>query len=215
MYTIHIHMQIHVYIYIHKSKHKIIHIRRPLFRGCHQAARQQCSSYRTFYVMTVYCPSLIADCLMFDWYTVPPEKAKSTTHFGCPLDPWILVKQCSRSGGSAIQPILASPGHPGTQAMPTISPRPPKGDPKPSPAAKMDPKRHALEPPMADKWSAVSNPSKHRIVVSSNPEFRGRRQGAKPFRYIYIYITPASTPNIGFGGFNDRLQSVAPRHACR
>ena len=44
----------------------IIHIfiRRPLFRGFHQAAKEQCSSYKTFYVMTVYFPSLIADCLM-------------------------------------------------------------------------------------------------------------------------------------------------------
>ena len=41
-----------------------MNIRRPLFRGCHQAAEEQCSSYRTFYVMTVYFPSLIADCLM-------------------------------------------------------------------------------------------------------------------------------------------------------
>ena len=40
------------------------HIRRPLFRGCHQAAKEQCSSYRTFYVMTVYFLSLIADCPM-------------------------------------------------------------------------------------------------------------------------------------------------------
>ena len=40
----------------------------------------------------------------------------------------------------------------------------------------MDFKRH-------DKWSAVNHPSKHRTVVSSNPEFRGQRQGAKPFRF--------------------------------
>ena len=29
------------------------------------------------------------------------------------------------------------------------------------------------------------------------------------YTYMYIYIIPASTPNIGLGGFNDRLQSVA------
>ena len=34
------------------------------------------------------------------------------------MDPWILVKQCSRSDGRAIQPILASPGQSGTQGHP-------------------------------------------------------------------------------------------------
>ena len=46
-------------------------------RGCHPAAEEQCSSYRTFYVTTVHCPSLIADCLVFDWYTVQPTCNKS------------------------------------------------------------------------------------------------------------------------------------------
>ena len=73
--------------------------------------------------MTIYFPSLIADCLMFDWYTVRPRNLKSTFHFGCPLDPWILVKQCSCPDGNAIQPILPSPGHSGTQAKPLASPR--------------------------------------------------------------------------------------------
>ena len=46
-----------------------------------------------------------------------------TTHLGGYLDPWIRVKQCSRSSRNAIQPILRSPGHSGTQAMPRISPK--------------------------------------------------------------------------------------------
>ena len=46
---------IYIYIYISVG-----------FRGCHQAAKEQCSSYRTFYVMTVYFPSLIADCLILN-----------------------------------------------------------------------------------------------------------------------------------------------------
>ena len=55
-------MYINIYIYIRRPLFR--GCRRPLFRGCHQAAEQQCSSYRPFYVMTVYFPSLIADCLM-------------------------------------------------------------------------------------------------------------------------------------------------------
>ena len=43
-----------------------VQIRRPLFRGCHKAAKEQYSSYRTFYVMIVYFPSLIADCLILN-----------------------------------------------------------------------------------------------------------------------------------------------------
>ena len=73
--------------------------------------------------MTVYFPSLIADCLMFNWYTVRPKSNKSTPTFGRALDPWIPVKQCSRPDGSAIQPILVSPGQSGTQAKPLASPR--------------------------------------------------------------------------------------------
>ena len=60
---------------------------------------------------------------MFDMYTVRPKSDKSTFHFGRYLDPWIPVKQCSRPDGSAIQPILASPGQSGTQPKPLASPR--------------------------------------------------------------------------------------------
>ena len=158
------------------------------------------------------------------------------------LHPWILVKQCSRPDGSAIQLIPASPGQSGSQAQPLASPRasnmkskatpssqnghqkaypPPfngrqmvskastmrskatpdnqhgtKGSPKastmestaphnhsfkmiprprapptaspwstrgprPPPAAKMDIKRHALYPPVADKWAAINHSSNH------------------------------------------------------
>ena len=74
-------MNKYIYIYIYT------YIRRPLFRGCHQAAKQECSSYRTFYVMTVYFPSLIADCLMFAWYTVRPKTNKSPSTLAVPWIP--------------------------------------------------------------------------------------------------------------------------------
>ena len=106
-----------------------------------------------------------------------PRTGKPTLDLGGYLHPWILVKQCSRPGGSAIQPILAAPGQSATQAKPLASPR---ASNMRSKGAKMDLKRHALEPPMGDKWLAIDNPWKHRIVVSSNPEIRGRQQGAKP-----------------------------------
>ena len=55
-----------MYVYMYLSLYIYLYIRRPPFRGCHQAAEQQCSSYRTFYVTTVYFPSLIADCLILN-----------------------------------------------------------------------------------------------------------------------------------------------------
>ena len=51
------------------------------------------------------------------------RSGKFTTHLGHALDPWIQAKQCSRPDGSAIQPILASPGQSGFQAQPLASPR--------------------------------------------------------------------------------------------
>ena len=88
----------------------------------HQAAKEQCSSYRTFYVVIVYFPSLIADCLMLTGMQYG-QKASNPPPLWASLDPWIPVKQCSRPGENAIQPILASPGQSGTQAKPLASPR--------------------------------------------------------------------------------------------
>ena len=50
---------------------------------------------------------------------------------------------------------------------------------RPPPAAKMDLKRQALEPPMGYTWLATNNPSSRPIIDSAN--LRGRRQGPKPF----------------------------------
>ena len=55
-----------MYMYMYIYRYAYIYIRRPLFRGCHQAAKEQCSSYRTFYVMIVYFPNFIADCLVLN-----------------------------------------------------------------------------------------------------------------------------------------------------
>ena len=109
------------YMYIKVHIHMYI-IRRPLFRGCHQAAKEQCSSYTTFYVMTIYFPSRIADCLMLTGIQYG-QKVTNHLNFARHLDPWISVKQCFRLDGNAIQPCLASAGQSGTQAKPLASPR--------------------------------------------------------------------------------------------
>ena len=46
----------------------------------------------------------------------------------------------------------------------------------------MDLRRHALDPSMADKWSAVSHPSNHRIVLSSDPLVNAKRAATGEYK---------------------------------
>ena len=75
-------------------------------------------------------------------------------------------------------------------------------------------------PPHADHQRLFKSPTQFGcgILLTSIKIYEHRWksmpwQEGTVLKSIKILITPASTPNIGFGGFNDRLQSVAPRHA--
>ena len=67
-----------IYIYIY--------IRRPLFRGCHQAAKQrlflQINSYLSYYILSSSYPQFFLDVLLSSWqsilsYIVGPKINKS------------------------------------------------------------------------------------------------------------------------------------------
>ena len=115
---------LYIYIYINVLIYK--YIRRPLFRRCHQAAKEQSSQKFNSYlpesqVKQSWDESSLNQAVVR--LIVGPRTGKSTLHLGHPLDPWIPVKQCSRPDGSAIQPILASPGQSRSQAQPLASSR--------------------------------------------------------------------------------------------
>ena len=169
-------MKIYRYIYTH------IYFLRPLFRGCHQAAKRQCSSYRAFYVMTVYFPSLIADCLMLTGLRTPNKKSNHLPLWPCPgsLDP---SKTMLPPRGEC------NPAHSGVPG-PVRDPGQALGMSK---GLLHDVQSHPQQP----KWTSKGTPwtlrwqtngqqlAMHRIIGSSyhrNRSSRGRRQGAKPFR---------------------------------
>ena len=179
--------QIYKYINIYT------YIRRPLFRRCHQAAKQQCSSYRTFYVMTIYFPSLIADCLMFDWYTVRPKSGKSPPTWAVT---WIPGSQQNNA-----------PARTGVPSSPFWRPRATPG-PRSSPWHFQGPPNEVQGHPQQPKWTSKGMPSTlqwqtngqqlpiHRIIESSNHPIIGSSslgaggRGRSPsdmFTYIYIY----------------------------
>mgnify|MGYP000119923389 CR=1 FL=1 len=138
--------------------------------------------------MTVYFPSLIADCLILNNIQYGP---KATNHHPLgplpgSLDPNKTVPPLGRECNSAHSGVPGPVRDPG-QAL-GIS----KG------------LQHEVQGhPQQPKWTSKGMPSTlqwqtngqqlaiHRIIESSYHrilEIRGRRQGAKPFIYIYIYI---------------------------
>ena len=107
------------------------------------------------------------------------QKDQITTNLGRPLDPWIPVKQCSRSDGSAIQPILPSPGQSGTQAKPLAFPRASDMRSKASPTTQNGPQKACPRTSTGiQRVTAIKQATK---PTSNQPQERGRRQGAKPF----------------------------------
>ena len=128
-------------------------------------------------------------------YTVWPRNLKSTLHFGRPLDPWIPVKQCSRPDGSAIQPILASPGQSETQAKPLASPRASNMRSKATPGSQNGPQKacprtsHGVQ--MVSSWQSIESTNRP-IIGSSSLGAGGRGRSPSDITYAcvcrYIYM---------------------------
>ena len=150
----------------------------------HQAAKEQCSSYRTFYVMIVYFPSLIADCLMLTGIQYGQKVTNHPQLWPCPgsldLSKTVLLpgRECN-PGHSGVPGSVRVPG----QAL-GIS----KG------------LQHEVQGnPQQPKWTSKGMPSTLQWQTNGQQlAIRGRRQGRSPSDILIYRCSLLGIPYWGF-----------------
>ena len=110
------------------------------------------------------------------------QKSQITFHLEGILDPWLLVKQGSRSSGSAIQPIVWSPGQSGVPAHAQDIPKASKMRAKAIPSSWNRAQKACHVASKASKASKQDQQSNHRIIEASKHriiEFKGPAAGGE------------------------------------